>query len=390
MTTMSEALSFDQARWTGRQARWFLLGMHVPYVAFTAAAATTGLGFAPDTNGAIALPLVLGVGALQLRHSFATSSGVRPRYWPWTFLLLLVVAFAPAPFFGLRWVTLQWYATASALMLLPRRLAIVAVVVDVIGWSAWNVSEGFRWSPEEVSGVAQAAYLFVYPTAILLMGGGGLYGAARLVKAIDELRDARTELAELAVGRERLRISRDIHDLLGHTLSAVSLKGDLALRLLERDHIARAAAEIESLTTVARSALRDIRDVAQQEHRVSFATEAEGATSLLEAAGIRTRIVVTVGDLAPPVDDLFGWALREGVTNVLRHSSAKACSIHVRRESGKVHLDIENDGADPPSPGGQGLTGLTARAAALGGSAVGQPTPEGCFHLHVEVPQVVA
>src|SRR5262249_17409146 len=91
-----------------------------------------------------------------------------------------------------------------------------------------------------------------HPATVWLMGGGGLVAAARLVRAIDELRDARAELAELAVGRERLRISRDLHDLLGHTLSAVSLKGDLALRLLARSEGARAAAEIASLTAVAR------------------------------------------------------------------------------------------------------------------------------------------
>src|SRR5437867_996880 len=109
-------------------------------------------------------------------------------------------------------------------------------------------------------GVPSLIWSISYLTTALLLGAGGLFAAARLVRAIDDLRAARAELAELAVGRERLRISRDLHDLLGHTLSAVSLKGDLALRLLERNEQPRAAAEIESLTAVARSALRDMRD----------------------------------------------------------------------------------------------------------------------------------
>jgi two-component system sensor histidine kinase DesK len=285
---------------------------------------------------------------------------------------------------------MQWFVIASAVMLLPARVAIPVVAAEVIGWSVayvWTVAGSL--SPS-LLGLAEAAWGLGYATTILVIGGGGLYGAARLVRTIQELHDARAELAELAVGRERLRISRDLHDLLGHTLSAVSLKGDLAIRLLERDDGPGAAREIDDLTAVARAALHDMRAVAQHEHVVSLRSETDAVASLLATAGIRARIDVAVADLAAPLDELLGWALREGLTNVLRHSTATTCSVSVRRRDGHVRLEIENDGAPSPGGDGNGLAGLAARAAALSGTAVGRATGDGRFRLLVEVPESVS
>src|SRR5215207_7075419 len=97
MSSPSEAL--HQLRWTGHQARWFLIAMHVPYITFLAGMGVTGLGYYPAPDGALALPLVLVLAALQLRHSLAASHGARPRYWQWSLLLLLIVAYAPLPLF---------------------------------------------------------------------------------------------------------------------------------------------------------------------------------------------------------------------------------------------------------------------------------------------------
>ena len=130
----------------------------------------------------------------------------------------------------------------------------------------------------------------------------------------------------LAVGRERLRVSRDLHDLLGQSLSAVSLKGDLAIRLLHTDPDA-ARAEIDSLTDVARDALRGVRAITLEKHTVSLPAEIDGATVLLEAAGVQTRVEVALAALPMPVEEVLAWTVREGVTNVLRHSRASACAI---------------------------------------------------------------
>jgi two-component system sensor histidine kinase DesK len=219
-----------------------------------------------------------------------------------------------------------------------------------------------------------------------LLGGGGLYGATRLVHLMHELREARAGLAELAMDRERLRIARDLHDLLGQSLSAVSLKGDLAVGLLERGEIEKATNEIEGLVSVARSALHDVLDVAHREPPIALASEIERATELLASTGTETRVDIRADELSPAVDELFAWALREGVTNVLRHSAATTCSISIRQQNDSVRFEIVNDGAMPPSTGGSGLSGLASRAATLSGEAIGRSLGDGRFRLRVEVP----
>ena len=215
-----------------------------------------------------------------------------------------------------------------------------------------------------------------------------LYGSARLVRVLEELQATRAELAELAVGRERLRVSRDLHDLLGQSLSAVSLKGDLAIRLLPRDPPA-ARAEIESLTGVARDALAGIRTVTRGEHLLSLRTETEGAAALLRAAGIDARIDLDVPKLSQPVEQMLAWALREGVTNVLRHSQARTCSITAGSRDGRLWLEIVNDGVQASADAGGGLTGLAERARAVSGSVTAHGTGDGQFRFRVEVPEEV-
>jgi two-component system sensor histidine kinase DesK len=208
------------------------------------------------------------------------------------------------------------------------------------------------------------------------------------VRLHDELRAARAGLADLAMERERLRISRDLHDLLGQSLTAVSLKGDLAIGLLERHDVPRATAEIDSLIAIARTALRDVLDIAHRELPIALSTEIERMVDLLASTGTETRVDATAGPLPPAIDELFAWALREGMTNVLRHSSATTCSICVSRSRGTVRLEIINDGALPVTPGGSGLSGLAARAAVLSGTANGRSSGDGRFQLTVEVPEV--
>jgi hypothetical protein len=115
----------------------------MPYVAFIAAMASTGLGiYQTAGDGALAVTLALMLGALQVRHSLAASRGERPRYWPWSLLLLLVFVYAPLSVFGYRWPTAQWFAIASAAMLLPVRAAVGAIGAIVIGWCGWSIYDG--------------------------------------------------------------------------------------------------------------------------------------------------------------------------------------------------------------------------------------------------------
>ncbi|HJZ72407.1 MAG TPA: histidine kinase, partial [Vicinamibacterales bacterium] len=296
------------------QPRALLVAMHLPFVAFTAAMSVTGLGWDPSGLRWSALPLVLIAGALQVRHSLAAAEGARPRHWEWTLLSLLLIVYLPFPVFHVRWPTVYWYLNASVLMLLPARLALAIAVTDGVGLSLWYALQAASiYSGAFDLGPAKMAWYFAYSLFIQLSGAGSLYGAARLVWHAKELRAMRAELAELAIERERLRISRDLHDLLGHSLSAVALKGDLAQRFLERQHVSRAEAEIGSLVSVARSALHDLREITHREPAVSLASELDRCTDILAAVGVETRITKRIEKLPPRVDELFAWAVREGV-----------------------------------------------------------------------------
>jgi two-component system sensor histidine kinase DesK len=326
--------------------------------------------------------MALTIGLLQLRLSLRLARG-RPLTYSYASLLAIVaMAYIPLYWFSWDWSTIQWFVIASAAMVLPRRLALVAAAAVVVGTATWAAVAIEDFSGDDV----EAAVNVVYYTAIMGMGGAALYGSARLVRVLEDLYAARTELADLAVDRERLRVSRDLHDLLGQSLSAVSLKGDLALRLLTSDEDA-ARAEIEGLTGVARGALRDVRAVARDEHAVSLTAEIDAAAALLGAAGIVTRVDVDTSGLAHPVEEVFAWAVREGATNTLRHSDAVHWSVTVTRRDRSVRLEIVNDGAPERIGRGSGLAGLVERAGALSGSASGSLVGDGRFRLLVEIPE---
>jgi two-component system, NarL family, sensor histidine kinase DesK len=384
VTVAAATSPVDQPLPTVRRARWFLVGLHLALVAV--APVFTIAGFEGDAgNPAMAVLAALAIGALQLRHSFAAARGERPRGWPWTLLALTVLVYLPMTWFAMDWAPMQYFVIASGAMLLRGWPAGIAVAAPLLATATRVVGE----APVNGESVAQEVLAVAYWIVGLVTGAVALYGSARLVQILDELEATRTELAELAVGRERLRVSRDLHDLLGQSLSAVSLKGDLALRLLHSDPLA-ARAEIASLTEVARDTLRGVRAVTRGEHEVSLRTETKGAVALLSAAGIDARIDLDLSDLPAPVEHLLAWAVREGVTNVLRHSQATTCSITAGRRHASTFLEVVNDGARGATAGeGSGLAGLTERAGALTGSVTAGPVGDGRFRLLVEVPKEI-
>ncbi|MFI6512682.1 sensor histidine kinase [Streptosporangium sp. NPDC050855] len=204
----------------------------------------------------------------------------------------------------------------------------------------------------------------------------------RLFSVIGELHDTREELARVAVAEERLRFSRDLHDLLGHTLSVMVVKAEVVRRLASRDAEAAAsqAADIEAL---GREALHEVRAAITGYRGRGLAAELDGARTVLADAGVTATVTVTGDAPTPEADALLGWAVREGVTNVVRHGSARTCSISLR---GTV-LEIRDDGRGAgEGVFGNGLRGLSERAAALGGTLEAGPAPGGGFLLKVTLP----
>lgn len=195
-----------------------------------------------------------------------------------------------------------------------------------------------------------------------------------LSETVRELRDTRQELARAAVERERLRFSRDLHDLLGHTLSVIVVKSEAARRLAPRD-IDAALAQVADIESVGRQALVEIREAVTGYREASLAGELDRARGVLSAAGIDPVVRQSGPPLPPQTAALLGWVVRESVTNVIRHgSSATTCEIEVRGAAERVRLVITDDGGGVGStPPGSGLTGLAERLAVAGGTLVGGP-----------------
>ncbi|MFI5271692.1 MAG: sensor histidine kinase [Ktedonobacterales bacterium] len=229
---------------------------------------------------------------------------------------------------------------------------------------------------------------------MLPVGGSGLgiVGLALLFDTIHALRAAREELARLAVTEERLRFARDLHDLLGHSLSLIALKSELAGRLVARDP-RRAEAEVGDIERVAREALREVREAVADYRHPTLESELAGAREVLAAAGIACVIEETAGELPPRLDGVLGWAVREGMTNVIRHSHAQHCTIRIEDLDGLIVCTITDDGvgataAGVAARGGSGLVGLSERVAACGGSVVADAASDQRtgFRLRIELP----
>ncbi|MFC9846277.1 sensor histidine kinase [Streptomyces sp. NPDC060223] len=210
-----------------------------------------------------------------------------------------------------------------------------------------------------------------------------------LSDAVRELRAAREELARRAVEKERLRFSRDLHDLLGHTLSVIVVKSEAARRLAHRD-LGAALVQVSDIESVGRQALTEIREAVTGYREGSLDTELDGARSALAAAGVEPAVRRSGTPLAPQTEALIGWVVREAVTNVVRHSGATHCDITVDSTAERVRLTVTDDGTAPAisqEPGtGTGIKGLTERLAAAGGSLEAGPGSRGGFTVSAELP----
>ncbi|MEV0379649.1 histidine kinase [Nonomuraea sp. NPDC050643] len=324
--------------------------------------------------GAAALLAVLAVVATHHVNLRAALRGERPSRFPLTLVLQAVATYLPDFLLpsGMSAVSAPMLA-GTLLVFLPlgRGGALVGLMMLYEGLGLWLGAD---------LAVVTGFYVVTVPTT-----GALIYALVRLVRVADDLEQARTELADAAVLKERLRISRDLHDGLGRSLTAIALKGDLATRLIERDP-GQARTEMGEVVQVAREAAQDVRQVARGYRAMSLAGEVDRAVALLESSGVGVQ--AHLADVALPgrSEEALAWAVREAVTNVLRHSRATTCTITTSLHAGALRLEVANDGAPPePGPTGGGLTGLAERAAHAGGSCTAAPTGAGGYLLAVEV-----
>ncbi|AGP58242.1 sensor histidine kinase [Streptomyces rapamycinicus] len=260
-------------------------------------------------------------------------------------------------------------------------------VILVLSASA-GVIAGLRGGPSDSLTVSYGTMLSGLVTAAILS----------LFETVAQLRATRQELARTAVEKERLRFSRDLHDLLGHTMSVVVVKAE-AVRRLAPKNLEAALGQAADIEAVGRQALTEIREAVTGYREGSLGTELDRARSALDAAGIEAAVRREGPPLAPQTEALLGWVVREGVTNVVRHSGASRCEIEVRSGMDRVRLEITDDGCGVGSRatgtraagadgsiGGTGLKGLAERLSAAGGSLESGPAGRRGFRLVAELP----
>jgi two-component system, NarL family, sensor histidine kinase DesK len=207
----------------------------------------------------------------------------------------------------------------------------------------------------------------------------------RLVDTNAQLERARDEIALLAVTRERERIARDLHDVLGHSLTAISLKAGLARRVLETGDLAQLTIQIRDVEELGRQAMTDLRAAVTDCRVVTLAAELAIAAEMLRAAGIDADLPTALDDVPPAHRAVFGFVLREAVTNAVRHSGANRVSVRLTHDSIRVTDDGPGTPVDPGSAG-NGLRGLTERMAAIGGTLVAGPDASAGFTVHATAP----
>ncbi|SFD27011.1 sensor histidine kinase [Streptomyces aidingensis] len=310
------------------------------------------------------------------------------RRWParlrmLTLLLQAAISFLPLLWLGQPWGSMTAFLVGSLLLLLP-------------GWTRWVCFGATVAAVLALSTAAGGDTLWrVYLALAAVNSGLAVYGLSRLSASVLEVRRTRGELARLAVMRERLRVARDLHDLLGYSLSAITLKSELAHRLLPQAP-ERAREQVGEALAVSRQALADVRSVASGYREMSLEAEADSARSVLAAADIEVELTVAVHCLPAEVDTLLATVLREAVTNVLRHSRARRVEIRLTETGGTIGLTVVNDGPKAPprttagpdaGPGGSGLRNLTERVEQAGGALSAGPDAEGRFRVAATVPR---
>ena len=283
-------------------------------------------------------------------------------------MLALCLLMLPAA--GQQALTCLVYISAVAMMAVDLRIAI-GIVALLLGGAELSMRIVPGWTDDGSYGFA------------IFLGALAVFGMRRAIQRSLELNAARKDMAELAVQEERNRFARDLHDILGHSLTVITVKAELAGKLIAANP-ARAAAEVADVESLARAALADVRAAVAGYRELSLAGELVSARAALQAAEIKADLPTAVDEVPEENRELFAWMVREGVTNVVRHSGAKRCTIRISA----TQIEVLDDGKGPTPGGGasgHGLVGLRERADQAGASVQVGQAPGGGFRLAMNV-----
>ena len=284
------------------------------------------------------------------------ADGLRSKRSPlWHALASAGIGFTLSPFGG-AWSVFNCYGATFAARMRPRRRATATLVWLQLALTAFGLLTRQPWTAW-VSGIFFGSLI-----------GFGVLWQKELEEKNRQLEQAQGEVRALATTAERERIARDLHDLLGHTLTVVAVKAELAQRLCDRD-VEAARREMQELAAIARGALTEVRTAVVGMKGASLVSELARAEQALSAAGVRVQVRNRAVGGDPRREAVITMALREAVTNVIRHAHATACTIEVDcAPDGELTLSVSDDGRGGALVEGSGLSGMRTRLEAAGGS----------------------
>ncbi|HEY3906517.1 MAG TPA: histidine kinase [Streptosporangiaceae bacterium] len=359
----------EQRWWTRDWQRVILAGVPLAYLVFLI------ISVRQNSSGAAAIAGYAIVAAFAV--TWMITVAVAPRGGPWfwaLFVVLFALFVAELPFGRAATFVCCVFITILAVIKLGiwcapvvGALALSALFVPVaIG--SWHVS--LAGSFADITPVA-------IPVVAIVMAA-----MMQVVQSNQELATTRAQLARLAAENERSRIARDLHDLLGHSLTTITVKAGLARSIGATDP-ARALTEIAEVEALARRSLADVRAAVSGYHAVTLNGELAAGRELLRAAGITADLPRATDEIDPAHHELFGWVVREGLTNVVRHARASSCAVQLSTAG----IEITDDGVGAPgAAGGSGLSGLRERVTAAGGTVEAGPNRPRGWRLAVCLP----